>query len=90
MSEIKVENSCGCVFCDLALETIQDDDGKHFHQFTARGDDGLCRTNFIGCPVKEAKLLIADGPDEECEAGTAHWEAPRSNTQPLKKRGHDE
>ena len=45
--------SCGCVFCDLELATVEDQDTHtHVHQVRSRATDGLMHTKFIPCPVK--------------------------------------
>ena len=46
-----IENSSGCVFCDLDLAT-KEHEGAHIHQVTAYANDGLRHTMFIPCPVK--------------------------------------
>lgn len=52
----KVENSCGCIFCDLDLSTkvFEDADGTKtdIHQVTAMANDNRRHTKFIPCPVK--------------------------------------
>lgn len=49
-----VEKSCGCVFCDLDLATIDDAEFGYIHQVTSCGTDGFRYTKFIPCPVKNA------------------------------------
>lgn len=49
----KIENSCGCVFCDLDLATKQAGlGGGYYHEISSTDKAGEKTTKFIHCPVK--------------------------------------